>query len=103
MLAPFAPYFSEELYRGILGKKTSVHAAAWPKYNARLAAETEFELVIQINGKTRDIVRVPKGITQERARELALASKKVRGATPNMKIRNVVFVPDRLINLVIES
>ena len=103
MLAPFAPYFSEELYRGPLGKRTSIHAAAWPKYNARLAAENEFELVVQINGKTRDTVRVAKGITQERARELALASKKIRDAAPGMRIKKVIFVPDRLINLVIES
>lgn len=103
LLAPFAPYFSEELYRGSLGKKTSIHIAAWPKYNARMAAENDFELVIQINGKTRDIVRVPKGTTQERARELALASKKVRAANPGMRVKKVIFVPDRLINLVIES
>ncbi|OGM95665.1 hypothetical protein A2333_00125 [Candidatus Wolfebacteria bacterium RIFOXYB2_FULL_49_7] len=103
MLAPFAPHFSEELYRSVLGKKTSVHIAAWPKYNTRLVAEDEFELVVQINGKTRDTVRVSKGITQERARELALASKKVFDAAPGMQIKKVIFVPDRLINLVIES
>lgn len=103
LLAPFAPYFSEELYRGILHKKQSVHAAVWPKYNARLAAENDFDLVIQINGKTRDTIRVSKGISQERARELALASVKVRNAAPGMQIKKVIFVPDRLINLVIGS
>lgn len=101
LLAPFAPYFTEELYRGVLRKKTSIHLAAYPKYNARLAVENEFELVIQVNGKVRDTVRVPKGITQERARELAIASEKVRAIAPGMEIRKVIFVPDRLINLVI--
>ena len=102
LLAPLAPYVAEELYRGVMGKKTSIHLQSWPKYNARFAAEDDFELVIQVNGKIRDTIRVPKGVTQERARELALASKKVHAVAPGMKIRKVIFVPDRLINLVIE-
>lgn len=102
LLAPFAPYFSEELYRGMLGNNHSIHAANWPKYNARLAVEQEFELVVQVNGKIRDTIRVSKGISQERARELALASEKVRAIAPHAKVRKVIFVPDRLINLVIE-
>lgn len=101
LLAPFAPYFTEELYRGTLRKKASIHAAGWPTYNASLAAETDFELVIQVNGKMRDMLRVPKGITQERARELALTSEKVRAVAPGLQVRKVIFVPDRLINLVI--
>ncbi|HBT75226.1 TPA: hypothetical protein DEB29_04465 [Candidatus Wolfebacteria bacterium] len=101
LLAPFAPYFAEELYRGLLGNKTSIHIVPWPKYAARLAVENEFELVIQVNGKTRDTMRVPKGTTQERAREIALASPKVHAVALGMQVKKVIFVPDRLINLVI--
>ena len=103
LLSPFAPYFTEELYRGILGYKTSIHIAAWPKFNAKLAAEDMFELVIQINGKVRDSIHAEKGISQERAREIAMNSKKVCDFAPGMKIRKVIYVPDRLINLVIEQ
>jgi leucyl-tRNA synthetase len=101
LLAPFAPYFTEELYRGVLGHKTSIHIASLPKYNAKLAAEDMFELVIQINGRMRDSIRVEKGISQERAREIAMNSQKVRDFAPGMQVKKVIFVPDRLINLVI--
>lgn len=101
LLAPFAPYVAEELYRGALCKRSSIHVATWPKYNARLAAEHTFALVIQVNGKVRDMIRVPRGTTQERARELAMASQKVCAATAGLPVKKVIFVPDRLINLVV--
>ncbi len=103
LIAPFAPYFAEELHRGVLGNKQSIHRASWPKYNAALAVEDAFDLVVQINGKVRDMIRTQKGISQERARELALASEKVRAAAPGIKVKKIVFVPDRLINIVIEQ
>ncbi|KKT43661.1 MAG: Leucine-tRNA ligase [Candidatus Wolfebacteria bacterium GW2011_GWE2_44_13] len=102
LLAPFAPYIAEELYREALGQKKSIHLALYPKYNPHFTVENEFDLVVQINGKVRDTIRVPKGITQERARELALTSKKVFAVAPGMQVRKVIFVPDRLINLVVE-
>ena len=99
LLVPFAPHLSEELWRE-LGEKKSIHLEKWPKYDQRLVVEDEFDLVIQVNGKTRDIVKARKGISEEEARKLALESEKVKKFTEGKEPRKVIFVKDKLINLI---
>jgi len=99
LLAPFAPHLSEELWHE-LGNKKSIHLEKWPKYDKRLVVEDEFDLVIQINGKTRDVVKARKGISEEEARKLALESEKVKKFTEGKEPRKVIFVKDKLINLI---
>ena len=100
LLAPFAPHLSEELWHE-LGNKKSIHLEKWPKYDKRLVVEDEFDLVIQINGKTRDVVKARKGISEEEARKLALESEKVKKFTEGRESRKVIFVKDKLINLIV--
>ena len=91
LLAPFAPHITEELW-GILGGESSIHKSAWPVWDAKFVEEDEFDLVIQINGKTKRVVKAPKGIGEAEAVKLAA----VDGAP-----KRVIFVPDRLINFII--
>ena len=101
LLAPFAPHISEEIWQNTFGKKTSIHLEPWPSYNHRLVKEERFTLIIQVNGKVRDTVEVPAAISEEEVRQLALQrpkiSKLVGAATP----RRVVYIPGRLINIVL--
>jgi len=100
LLAPFAPHISEEMWHQLSNKK-SIHLEKWPKYDKRLVVEDEFDLVIQINGKTRDVVKARKGISEEEAREMALESEKVKKFTEGRESRKVIFVKDKLINLIV--
>ena len=100
LLAPFAPHLSEELWRQLGGKK-SVHLEKWPRYDKNLIKEETFELVIQINGKTRDKILANSGISQKEAGEKALSSDRVKILIAGKEIKKVIFVPDRLINFVI--
>ncbi len=59
LLAPFAPYLSEELWREILGSKTSIHCEPWPIYDAKMLEEKTIQLVVQVNGKHRATIAVP--------------------------------------------
>ncbi|HLA19322.1 MAG TPA: leucine--tRNA ligase, partial [Dehalococcoidia bacterium] len=89
MLAPVAPHVAEELWaRG--GRPYSVHTQAWPSWNPELAREDEITLVVQVNGKVRDRIQTPAGIDEGRARELALASPRVRQFTDGKELANVV-------------
>src|SRR3989344_6093709 len=105
LLAPFAPYISEELYqkfhkRRSFGKKNSIHLAFWPKYDARKIKEDIFQLVVQINGRVRAAIKAPVGILQDEAERLAKSNQNVTkflDKTP----KKVVFVPNKLINFVI--
>ncbi|HEB01537.1 MAG TPA: leucine--tRNA ligase [Candidatus Portnoybacteria bacterium] len=99
ILAPLAPHLAEELWRQ-LGHKKSIHLESWPKYDSRLAKEEEIELVIQINGRLRDRVKVKANISEKEAKEKVLVREKVKKWLKNKKVKKVIFVPQKLINIV---
>ena len=98
--APFAPHISEELWH-LLGHKKSIHLEKWPKYDPELIKEENFELIVQINGKVRDKISVSTGISQKEAENIAFTSEKVKMWLKEGKIRKVIFVPNKLINVVV--
>ena len=101
LLAPFAPYISEELWhrRGGAG---SVHRQTWPTYDPKLASATEVTIVVQVAGKMRDRFTVPAGTTETELKRLALGSEKVQAALGGKKPKTVIVVPDRLVSVVPE-
>jgi leucyl-tRNA synthetase len=100
MLAPFAPHFAEECWER-LGHSTSVFDARWPEWDERLTVADEIELPVQVNGKTRSRVRVPRGSDEAAATAAAQADAAVQKFTAGKQVRKVIYVPDRLINLVV--
>jgi leucyl-tRNA synthetase len=99
LLNPMAPHLGEELWARLGGKGLAADAA-WPQFDAAAAAEPEVTLVIQVAGKVRDRATVPVGTTEAAALEVAMRSEKVRTALDGRAPSKVVYVPDRLINLV---
>jgi leucyl-tRNA synthetase len=96
ILAPFAPHVAEELWRS-LGRKESIHVSGWPSYDeSKLVGET-FELVIQINGKVRDTVTVPSDISEEEAKERALASEKARAYIEGKDIKKIIYIKGKMV------
>jgi leucyl-tRNA synthetase len=100
MLGPLAPYLAEECWER-LGHDTSVFDAPWPAYDAALAQEEQLELVVQVNGKVRGRLRVEPGISQDEAVARALAEEAVQRFTEGKQPRKTIYVPDRLVNLVV--
>ncbi len=100
MLAPFAPHIAEELWQK-LGHKESVFLERWPQYSEKLIKSDTITLIIQINGKVRDSIEVKAGISQNEARELTLGQKKVKNYILDKEIKRVIFVPNKLINIVV--
>ena len=100
LLAPFAPHITEELWER-LGNKESIHLNEWPKYDPKLVEEKMFDLVVQVNGKTRATLRVERGISEEEAKEKALKDERVDRYLEGKEIKKTIFVKDRLINFVI--
>jgi leucyl-tRNA synthetase len=100
ILAPFAPHHAEEMWAA-MGESYSVHQQAWPAWNETLIVAEEITLVVQINGKLRDRIEVRADITEEAAKELALSSERVRPHVEGREIRKSVYVPGRLVNLVV--
>ncbi|MBI4812762.1 leucine--tRNA ligase [Candidatus Falkowbacteria bacterium] len=100
LLSPFAPHLAEELWSK-LGHKKSIFYEKWLKYDPKLIREETFELVVQINGKVRDAISATVDISEEDAKELALNSEKVQKWLENKPVRKVIFVKNRLINLIV--
>jgi leucyl-tRNA synthetase len=100
MLAPLAPFASEELWREVLGNPSSVHIADWPTFDERLAREERVTLVVQVDGKVRDRIEVGADADEETCRELALASEKARRAIDGRELVQVIVREPRLVNLV---
>ena len=101
MLAPMAPHLTEELWERT-GRGYSIHQQPFPGWDEDLAADEVFTLVVQVNGKVRDKLEVPVGIPEAEAQELALASPRVQGFLDGKSINKTVYVPGRLVNVVVQ-
>jgi leucyl-tRNA synthetase len=101
-IAPSAPHLAEELWADS-GHAYSIHNKEWPAWDPELAKEDEVTLVIQVNGKVRDKVAVSVSISESEATDLALNSEKVKVYLDNKKPAKIIYVPKKLINIVIGS
>ena len=101
LLAPFAPYAAHELWE-MLGEKGNLLKAPWPKYDAALAKEEELEIPVQVNGKLRGRVVVPADAPEDFVVERALGDEKVRSAIAGKHIVKTIFVPGKLVNIVVK-
>ncbi len=99
LVAPYAPHIAEELWEK-LGNQESVMDGGWPVFNAALAREDFLQLAVQVNGKLRGTVSVPREIDQDAAVAAAMAEPQISKFVVNAP-RKVVFVPGRLLNLVV--
>ncbi|MBP6016548.1 MAG: leucine--tRNA ligase [Candidatus Promineofilum sp.] len=100
LLAPIAPFVTEEVWREVLRQKGSVHQAEWPAYDEALAADEEVTIIIQVNGKLRDRVQMAADADADTLREMALGNEKATSAVGERPIRDVIVVPGRLVNVV---
>ena len=100
LLAPCCPHIAEELWARI-GRPYSVHQQSWPAFDADLAADEVITLIVQINGKLRARIEAPADITEEAAREAALSDENIRRHIGDKEIRKVIYVPGRLVNIVV--
>jgi len=98
LLAPFAPHIAEELWE-TLGHTRSVFDSGWPVSDAALAAENTIDLAVQVGGKFRGTITVSRDVTKEAALAAALAEPGIARFTTT-EPKKVVFVPGRLLNIV---
>jgi leucyl-tRNA synthetase len=100
MVAPIAPHVAEEMWQRI-GRPYSIHQQPFPAWDDDLAAEEEITLVVQVNGRVRDRITVAADIGEDDARALALDSPRIQSHTDGKAIRTIVYVPGRLVNVVV--
>ncbi|MCK4635969.1 MAG: leucine--tRNA ligase [Candidatus Moranbacteria bacterium] len=101
LLAPFAPHMTEEIWREVFKNEKSIFLAKWPEYNPEMIKDDVIELIVQVNGKVRDKIKVEAEISEEDAKVKALESEKVKNHIKGKEIRKVIFVKGRLISFVV--
>jgi leucyl-tRNA synthetase len=101
LLAPFAPFITEQLWRTIFHEETSIHMAPWPKATEEALTESLINLPVQINGKVRDTIEVSPHATEAEVVGIALASEKISKWIDGKKTRHI-YVPGRILNIVID-
>lgn len=100
LLSPFAPHFCEEIWEKMGHKNLLLHTS-WPIFDPELAREETVTIVVQINGKLRDRFDAGRGLLKEDLERKALESERIRNIIGDRKIRKVIFVQDKLVNIVI--
>lgn len=99
LVAPMVPHLAEEAWSD-MGGDGLIAEARWPEVDPALLVEDEVTIAIQVKGKLRDTLTVPKGTSKERLEELALAAPNALRALEGAKPSKIIVVPDRLVNLV---
>jgi leucyl-tRNA synthetase len=101
LLSPFAPHLTEELWHK-LGNKSYILNEPWPEYDPALVLEDEITIAIQVNGKLRGTIVVPADEKDEDIKRLAQSSKDVTKYTEGKEIVKVVYIPKKLVNVVVK-
>ncbi|HEX2237800.1 MAG TPA: leucine--tRNA ligase [Gammaproteobacteria bacterium] len=101
MLSPIVPHIAHRLWRA-LGHETAVVNCAWPRPDEGALARETTELVVQVNGKLRGHIQVPAGADRVQTEQTALSNDNVRRYIEGRRVRKLVVVPNRLVNIVVE-
>lgn len=102
LLSPMAPHLCEEVWQ-LLGNEGSLAYVTWPEYDEAKCVESTVSMGVQVNGKVRGQISLPKDADEAMAKELALANEKVAKFTDGKEIRKFVYVPGRIVNIVVSK
>jgi leucyl-tRNA synthetase len=100
LLSPFAPHVTEELWQKI-GENFSIHNSKWPVVEESLLVSDETVVVVQVNGKVRDQIKVAKDQTENEVIKLAQGSEKVKKFIEGQSIKKTIYIPGKILNIVI--
>ncbi|MCL6520935.1 MAG: leucine--tRNA ligase [Firmicutes bacterium] len=99
-LAPMAPFVTEELWHR-LGHAGSIHLERWPEVDPAALVEEQVLVVVQVNGRVRERISVPRGLPEEELARRALESVRDRPYVAGKPVRRLITVPDKLVNVVV--
>ena len=102
LLAPFTPHLAEELWHR-LGHRASLARAPWPAWDAAAVLEDRITIAVQVNGKLRATLELPRDAEQAEAQRAALADERVRRHMDGAEVRKIIFVKNKLLNLVVAA
>lgn len=100
LLAPIAPFVSEEVWQNLLQREGSVHRQTWPHSDAALLQAQELTIAVQVNGRLRDTMTAPAESDEQTLQQMALARPAVQRYIDGKAVRRTIVVPGRVVNIV---
>ncbi|MCJ7773567.1 MAG: leucine--tRNA ligase, partial [Desulfobacterales bacterium] len=100
LLSPIVPHFAEELWAG-LGNNESVMKKSWPIFSDEAILKDEILIVVQVNGKVRSRFNVSAQTNEKTIKELALSDERAKKIIGERKVKNVIIVKNKLVNIVV--
>lgn len=101
ILAPFAPYMTEEIWHTVCGEKDSIHHASWPAIDTLSIKSTTVEIPVQVNGKVRTIIVVPNEYGRDEILQEALKDIKVKKYVSGKSYKKIIFVQGKILNIIV--
>ena len=101
LISPFAPHIAEEVYEA-LGNSGLVSLAEWPKYDESKTVDDTVEMPVQICGKVRSVVSIPKDASKDDILAIAKADDKIKAAIDGKTVIKEIVVPGKIINIVVK-
>ena len=99
ILIPFTPHIANECLEILKAKEIN----KWPKIDTKLVLKEKIKMAIQINGKTRDVIEIEKGVNQISIEKLCKSNVKIKNKIMDKSVKRVIFVKDRIINFILKS
>ncbi|HVY13313.1 MAG TPA: leucine--tRNA ligase [Alphaproteobacteria bacterium] len=99
LIQPMLPHLAHEMWEK-LGHKTLLADEPWPKADAKLAEDSSVTIAVQVNGKLRATITLPRGASKEQAEQAALSEESVQRALSGGTPRKIIVVPDKIVNVV---
>ena len=100
LLSPFVPHICEELWEK-MGHEIRLVNTPWPSFDSDLAREDSVVIVVQVNGKLRDRIEVERDLNEDLVKEMAMGLRRVRNLIQENKIKKIIYVKNKLINIVL--
>ena len=101
-MSPIIPHFASECLETLKAGDIKT-LLLWPKVNKDILIENTINFVVQINGKKRAILNLEKGLTEEQLLKKISNNEKLKNYMDNKSIKNTIFIPDKLVNIIITS
>ena len=99
MLSPFVPHIAEELWN-MLGNKKTLFNTPWPAYDPAWCEQAESTIAVQVNGKLRATITVPKDEDQSEVESMAMAESNVKRFLEGTSVKRIIYVPNKIINII---
>lgn len=99
MLSPFVPHITQELWEA-MGNESQLFRVSWPSYDPELCKEQETTVAVQVNGRLRATITVPRDSGQPEVEEKALSEPNVKRHLESAQIKKIIYVPNKIINII---